>query len=112
MRITNDNEEYCQYYTNYTGPDLVSILVNDIENKELYLKVMELYGTNKDWNHKLYKSRLLFDETFVNKTITFNYKPNYSKTFPDGIPNWTKYKYNNGNEYFNLPLWTPMSINK
>ena len=102
-----ENSTHCDHYASYKGPDLVSILVDNIENKELYNKIIVLYGEKKNWNGKLYKSKIVFDNTFKNKTITFNYLPT-----KNGIENWTKYTYKHGEEYLNPPLWTPMSILK
>ena len=97
--------EYSDYYTTYNGPNLVSIMVNNIENKSLYNKIKDLYGIKNNWNGKLYKSKSIFDDSYLNKEITFNYENTKS-----GIPNWTKYIYCNGNDNLNSPLFTPISL--
>ena len=100
-----DNSEYCEYYTNYKGPNLISVLINNIENKELYLKICKFYGQNNNWNCNLYKSKDILNNIYLNQEIILNYAPTKS-----GIQNWTKYIYKNSDEIFNPPLFTPMSL--
>ena len=95
----------CDYYMSYRGPDLVSVLVEGVDDLELHKKICGLYGDNKNWDGKLYKSGAILDNTFKNKTITLKYSP--TKT---GIENWTRYTYKDEDEYINSPLWAPLSL--
>ena len=95
----------CDYYKNYRGPNLISVLVNNIENNDLYNKISKLYGNDNNQCGKLYKSGDILNESFLNDEIMLNYSPTKS-----GIPNWTKYIYKNKDEIINSPLFTPLSL--
>ena len=95
----------CEYYKDYKGPKLISVMVNNIENHELYKKLTELYGDGYNWGGKLYKSKEILDELFMNNEIILNYSPTKS-----GIPNWTKYVFTDGDEYINPPLFAPIFL--
>ena len=42
------------YYANYTGPALVSVIVNGINDTNLYESMLKLYGQNNNWDGKCY----------------------------------------------------------
>ena len=95
--------QYSNYYANYRGPDLISVIVDKVEDPDLFEKIKKLYGNNNNWNKNLYKFKAILDKSFLNKEIVFNYQDTKS-----GIPNWSKYVFKNENEIINPPLFTPM----
>lgn len=93
------NSEYiidCDFYQRvYTGPHLVSILVDNHNDIDLYNKMNELYGSKRNWNGKLYKAGVIFTPKYKNKLITFSY------VLPNSYKYETKYIYKNNNEILN-----------
>ena len=97
--------QYSNYYAKYKGPNLLSIMIDNVENLDILKKIKKIYGNNNNWNKKIYTFRSVLDKSFLNKEIIFIYENTKS-----GIPNWSKYVFQNDYEIINPQLFTPMSL--
>ena len=89
----------CEHYQSYHGPQLVNAKLGDTDITE---KIKELYGENHNWQGYLWTYKEAFGKDSYGKHFRLNFKDNNEKDH-------SFYGYiNDINQYFNIPLHTPM----
>jgi hypothetical protein len=90
-----------EYYNKYRGPNLVKCILNedDITNQ-----IKPFYGSNNNWNGKLYTYKEIFGNDSINKKFRLDFKSD------DGREHWFHGFIHDIYQYMNPPLATPFNI--
>ncbi len=91
-----------EYYKKYKGPNLIRCV---FDNEDITEKIKTFYGTNNNWNGKLYTYKEIFGDDSKNKHFKCEFKSD------DGREHWFHGFIHDTNQYMNPPLATPINNN-
>ena len=92
---------YCEYYSSYYGPELFRCILN---GKDVTNLVSEKYGLN-NWCERLWTFQEVFGADCLNKNFRCEF-------ISDDRKHWFEGNIEKLDNFFNVPLHTPINQNR